>query len=113
MGEAVRKLDMIDVAPAFGQADADRLNARFAGVDTAAMLDELLTGELKGRIALVSSFGAESAVLLHLVANFRCCQDQAIVTVDRALDPAGPGKRIFRTQKYRLDIQKPLCDFLL
>ena len=51
--------------------------------------------------------------LLHLVANFRCCQDQAIVTVDRALDPAGPGKRIFRTQKYRLDIQKPLCDFLL
>lgn len=69
MGEAVRKLDMIDVAPAFGQADADRLNARFAGVDTAAMLDELLTGELKGRIALVSSFGAESAVLLHLVAQ--------------------------------------------
>lgn len=69
MAEAARKLDLIDVAPAFEQADADRLNARFAGVDTAKMLDELLTGELRGRIALVSSFGAESAVLLHLVAQ--------------------------------------------
>jgi phosphoadenosine phosphosulfate reductase len=69
MGEPARRLDMIDVAPAFVQADADSLNARFAGVDTQTMLADLLAGELSGRIAVVSSFGAESAVLLHLVAQ--------------------------------------------
>lgn len=68
MPEAQRQPDVIDTAPAFVQADADALNARFAGVDTGAMLTELLAGELKGQIAIVSSFGAESAALLHLVA---------------------------------------------
>ena len=33
------------------------------------MLTELLTGELRGRVAAVSSFGAESAVLLHIIAE--------------------------------------------
>jgi phosphoadenosine phosphosulfate reductase len=64
-----RTRDMIDTAPAFTQADADRLNARFAGVDAGTMLAELFReGEL-GRVAVVSSFGTESAVLLHLVAT--------------------------------------------
>ena len=69
MAEAARRLDVIDVAPAFTRADAEAMNARFAGTATAAMLEELLTGELKGRVAMVSSFGAESAALLHLVAE--------------------------------------------
>ena len=69
MAETARKLDTIDVSPVFDQSDADRLNARYAGIDTATMLRELLTGALAGRTALVSSFGAESAVLLHLVAS--------------------------------------------
>ena len=69
MAKAARTIDLIDTAPAFTQAEADALNARFAGVDTATMLRELLTGELAGRVALVSSFGAESAVLAHLVAG--------------------------------------------
>jgi phosphoadenosine phosphosulfate reductase len=69
MVEAARKIDAIDTAPAFVQADADALNARFAGVDAQQMLQALLTNELHGRTALVSSFGAESAVLLHLVAS--------------------------------------------
>ncbi len=68
MASAARAIDVIDTAPAFIQADADRLNARYAGVPTAQMLAELLTGELHGRVAAVSSFGAESAVLLDLVA---------------------------------------------
>ena len=38
MANALRKIDLIDTAPAFTQADADRLNARFAGVDTLTML---------------------------------------------------------------------------
>ena len=68
MAEAQRQRDVIDTAPAFVEADADALEARFAGVDTGEMLAELLADELKGRLAVVSSFGAESAVLLHLVA---------------------------------------------
>ena len=69
MANAARRLDLIDTAPAFVDADADALNARFAGVGTAETLHELLSTQLKGRVALVSSFGAESAVLLHLVAE--------------------------------------------
>jgi phosphoadenosine phosphosulfate reductase len=69
MADAARKIDSIHTAPAFSQADADALNERFAGVDTSQMLKTLLTGELRGRTALVSSFGTESAVLLHLVAS--------------------------------------------
>ncbi|OHT19965.1 Thioredoxin-dependent 5'-adenylylsulfate reductase [Sphingomonas haloaromaticamans] len=69
MAEAARSIDMIDTAPPFTAEDAARLNARFEGVDSADMLRELLTGELTGRTAVVSSFGAESAVLLHLVAQ--------------------------------------------
>lgn len=65
----VRERDMIDTAPAFTQVDADRLNARFAGVDAGRMLAELFAEGSLGRVAVVSSFGTESAVLLHLVAT--------------------------------------------
>jgi phosphoadenosine phosphosulfate reductase len=66
---APRERDVIDTAPAFTQADADRLNARFAGVDVRVMLAELFAEGSLGRVAVVSSFGTESAVLLHLVAT--------------------------------------------
>jgi phosphoadenosine phosphosulfate reductase len=71
MAEAdpVRRRDVIDTAPAFVQADADHLNARFAGVDVGVMLAELSAEGSLGRVAVVSSFGTESAVLLHLVAT--------------------------------------------
>jgi phosphoadenosine phosphosulfate reductase len=69
MGEAARALDVLDVAPPFTTADAAAMQIRFAGVPAADMLRELLTGELAGRIASVSSYGAESAVLLHMVAS--------------------------------------------
>ena len=68
MANALRKLDLIDVAP-FSPADAAAMEARFTGVDARDMLGDLLTGELKGRVAAVSSFGAESAVLLHLISQ--------------------------------------------
>jgi len=68
-----RQRDVIDTAPAYTQADADALNARFAGVDVVTMLRELLAEHASdgvlGRVAVVSSFGTESAVLLHLVAQ--------------------------------------------
>jgi len=52
MGEAARKLDVVDVRPAFTQADADALNARFVGVDTPTMLKALFTEGLLGRTAV-------------------------------------------------------------
>ena len=69
MAEAARRLDVIDTAPPFTREDAVAMERRFAGVATGDMLGELLTGELKGRVATVSSFGAESAVLLHMVSQ--------------------------------------------
>ncbi len=66
---ASRAVDVIDTGPSFAQADADALNARFAGVDAGAMLAELFAEGALGRVAVVSSFGTESAVLLHLVAQ--------------------------------------------
>lgn len=68
MAEA-RARDVIDAAPRFDRGDADRLNARFEGVDASTMLAALIGEELIGRAAIVSSFGAESAVLLHLIAS--------------------------------------------
>ena len=69
MAEAARLLDTIDTAPVFGAGDAARLNARYASVPTQEMLRDLLTGELAGRTAAVSSFGTESAALLHMIAQ--------------------------------------------
>jgi phosphoadenosine phosphosulfate reductase len=69
MGEALRKLDLIDTAPAFTAEDAAALEAKYAGVDTADMLRGLFADPPWQNIALVSSFGSESAVLLHLVAQ--------------------------------------------
>lgn len=66
---ASRAIDTIDTAPRFTQADADALNARFAGVEAGAMLRELFAEGTLGRVAVVSSFGTESAVLLHLMAE--------------------------------------------
>jgi phosphoadenosine phosphosulfate reductase len=69
MGEAARKLDILDLRPAFTQGDADALEARFKGVDALTMLKALFAEHILGRTAVVSSFGTESAVLLHLVAS--------------------------------------------
>ena len=69
MTATARQLDVIDARPAFTQADADAMNARFEGVDTLSMLRALFAEKLLGKMAVVSSFGTESAVLLHLVAQ--------------------------------------------
>ena len=66
---AARKIDRIDTGPRFTEADAALLNARFAGVDAREMLRAVIREGLAGRIGVVSSFGAESAVLLHLIAQ--------------------------------------------
>jgi len=67
--DTARKLDVIDARPAFTQADADALNARFEGMGTLEMLRTLFSEDTLGEVGVVSSFGTESAVLLHLVAQ--------------------------------------------
>ena len=64
-----RKIDLIDTGPRFSDTDAIRLNNLFRGTDTQDMLRSVIHDGLAGDLAVVSSFGAESAVLLHLVAQ--------------------------------------------
>ncbi|QIQ86805.1 phosphoadenylyl-sulfate reductase [Erythrobacter sp.] len=65
----LRKIDRLDAAPRFTEHDAVRLNRMFRGASTQEMLAAVIEGDLAGELAVVSSFGAESAVLLHLVAE--------------------------------------------
>ncbi len=69
MASAARKLDLIDTTPKFTPESAAELNARFEGVETTEMLRRLIDEPPFDDLALVSSFGAESAVLLHMVAQ--------------------------------------------
>ena len=66
---AARIIDRINTAPRYTEADAIRLNNMFRGVDTPDMLRTLLRENMLGDVAIVSSFGAESAILLHLIAQ--------------------------------------------
>src|SRR3546814_10024599 len=68
-GGSERSRDRIDVAPRFTQADVIRLNNLFRGQDAAEVVASVIGAGLLGESAIVSSFGAESAVLLHLVSR--------------------------------------------
>jgi phosphoadenosine phosphosulfate reductase len=50
------------------RAEAERLAERFAGRSARDLIAAIVEEKVAGRAALVSSFGAESAVLLHMVA---------------------------------------------
>lgn len=75
------------------------LQQDYAAADARELLDAMIRREFPGRIAVVSSFGAESAVLLHLVAS---------------IDPATPvlflntGKLFGETLRYRDRLQEVL-----
>jgi phosphoadenosine phosphosulfate reductase len=70
MAEAdTRLIDRINTAPRYTEGDAIRLNNMFRGRDTVEMLTVLLRENMLGDAAIVSSFGAESAVLLHLIGS--------------------------------------------
>jgi phosphoadenosine phosphosulfate reductase len=64
-----RAIDRIDTGPRFSEADAIRLNRMFRASDTNELMHAVLKDGIAGDVALVSSFGAESAVLLHLAAQ--------------------------------------------
>jgi phosphoadenosine phosphosulfate reductase len=66
---AARQVDRLDLSPRFTEQDAIRLNNMFRGSSTEEMLRAVLGDHMVGDVGLVSSFGAESAALLHLVAS--------------------------------------------
>lgn len=91
MAEA-RVRDRINAAPRYSEGDAIRLNQMFRGRDTAEMLDLVIRENMLGDAAIVSSFGAESAVLLHLIG---CIQpDIPVIFLDT-------GKHFPETLAYR------------
>ncbi len=51
------------------QVAASRVEGKFARLDAVSLLRLAIKGLYPGRIALVSSFGADSAVLLHMIAQ--------------------------------------------
>ncbi len=67
--QKTRTPDRINTAPRYTEGDAIRLNNMFRGRDTVEMLEILLRENMLGDAAIVSSFGAESSVLLHLISQ--------------------------------------------
>jgi phosphoadenosine phosphosulfate reductase len=70
----------------------ETLVARYGHLAGEALLRPLIASELRGRVALVSSFGADAAVLLHMVASI----DRATPVI--FLDT---GKHFGETLRYR------------
>ena len=68
------------------------LSSRLAEVRAHALLADVIGEEFAGRVALVSSFGAESAVLLHLVS--RIDRATPVIFIDT-------GRLFARTHAYR------------
>ncbi|MEO0464275.1 MAG: phosphoadenylyl-sulfate reductase [Pseudomonadota bacterium] len=96
---ADRTIDRLDTSPRFTEHDAVRLNRMFRGSSTMEMLEAVIKGSLAGDVTTVSSFGAESAVLLHLLS---------------AIEPSIPvlfletGKHFRETLAYRDELAKRL-----
>lgn len=79
--------------------NADELNLRFADSGTRAMLEAMLRENDGKRIALVSSFGSNSVVLLHLVAGID--PDLPVLFIDT-------GKLFADTHRYREELTESL-----
>jgi phosphoadenosine phosphosulfate reductase len=94
-----RTRDTLDLAPRFTEHDAVRLNRMFRGATTQDMLEGVIRDGLAGDLAVVSSFGAESAALLHLVASVDA--DVPVLFLDT-------GKHFPETLAYRDTLAKRL-----
>ncbi len=99
MNEQARIIDRLDVAPRYTEADAIRLNNMFRGNDPAEMMETVIRENIAGDMAVVSSFGTESAVLLHMIASI----DSSVPVL--FLDT---GKHFAETLEYRDTLVKRL-----
>jgi phosphoadenosine phosphosulfate reductase len=99
--QAPRIFDKLDVVPSSAvlKDRLEHLRARYQGADATALLEAAIKHEFPGRITTVSSFGSESVVLLHLIAQ---------------IDPTVPviflntGKLFGETLRYRDRLQAKL-----
>ena len=87
------------VIPCTLQDRADFLNTKFENSSALEILEYALTEQFAGEIALVSSFGADSSVLLHLVAQID--PNTPVLFVDT-------GKLFGETRWYRDQLVKQL-----
>jgi len=78
---------------------AARLNARWAGADAEDLLRAALDPALCRKAAAISSFGAEAAVLLHLISRVR--SDLPVIFLDT-------GQHFFQTLAYRRELVERL-----
>lgn len=87
---------MLDIT---GGAGAEALNGRYGGLDAQDLLSAAMLDLFPGRIAVVSSFGADSMALLHMVAR-----------VDRTLPVLflETGKHFPETLEYRDAVARAL-----
>ena len=92
IASSTRNADRIDTGARFKPTDAVRLNNMFRGRDANEMLHSVFEDSLAGDVALVSSFGAESAILLHLVSQIN--KDVPVLFLDT-------GKHFPETLEYR------------
>jgi phosphoadenylyl-sulfate reductase (thioredoxin) len=81
------------------QSLADRLNTELAGADAATIVRAALDPRLGLKTAAISSFGAESAALLHLIAE----EDATLPVVFLET-----GQHFFQTLQYRSQLTKTL-----
>ncbi len=77
----------------------ETLNQRYAGVPTVDMLKDVLADPEIGEAVVVSSFGTESAVLLHLISEANAALP--VIMVDT-------GKLFGETLRYRDQLQRQL-----
>jgi phosphoadenosine phosphosulfate reductase len=68
-GPSVADAPAASFRPGLIKSRTAELSERYRGLDGAALLQSLLEGEFPKRLAVVSSFGAESAVILAQVAE--------------------------------------------
>jgi phosphoadenosine phosphosulfate reductase len=90
-----RQADRIDTGPLYTEEHAIRLNRMFRGSSTREMLASVIEDGLAGNLTTVSSFGAESVVLLHLIAQIK--PDLPILFLDT-------GKHFKETLEYKAEI---------
>jgi phosphoadenosine phosphosulfate reductase len=104
------------------QKKADALNESFRGLNAQQMLDRLLNGRVAGSVAAVSSFGAEAAVLLKLIADkdpttpivfldTRRHFDETLRYVDNLMDTLGLTTLVrARPRPSHVEAEDPLSD---
>ncbi|WP_300545064.1 phosphoadenylyl-sulfate reductase [Maricaulis sp.] len=79
--------------------DLAALNARYRGADAADILRDAIRNEWAGRIAVLSSFGAEAAVGLHMIA--RIAPDTPVIFLDT-------GRLFAQTEQYQRALTETL-----